>query len=205
MRVITIFLILLAPLSAIAAAIYEIFNGKQEPTLYLLLAVIPGAIVSALKELRDSGILPPGRLQFKIDVDHASIKRWSHKKGETTQQVTGIVIPIRIENSDPHRTIDILDISIIPNDSQVIFHLPEIREVKIGSERKWIYTIADGGWSELFNDGKQKEIEAKKIKDYVIAVCEYSTIRDKYVAQVSFRDSWKRKYSNTVTVNAPKP
>ena len=49
MRIFVIVLIFLAPISAIAAAIYEIVTGKQEPTLYLLLAVIPGAIAGALK------------------------------------------------------------------------------------------------------------------------------------------------------------
>ena len=42
MRIFVTVLIFLAPISAIAAAIYEIVTRKQEPTLFLLLAVIPG-------------------------------------------------------------------------------------------------------------------------------------------------------------------
>lgn len=80
-------------------------------------------------------------------------------------RVTSIIILIGIENSDSGKTIDILDISITSGDSQVKFYRPAIREVKIGSERKWIYTVADGGWSELFNGGKAKVTEAKKITD----------------------------------------
>ena len=201
MRILIVILILLAPVSAIAAAIYEIATGKQEPTLYLLLAVIPGAFIAALKEIKDSGLLPPNRLRFKVDIDHTNIKKWSQKKGETEQQVTSIVIPIRIENSDPNKKIDILDIAVVAVESQIVLHLPEMRETKIGSERKWIYTVAGGGWGELFNDGKQKAIEAKKIQDYVIAVNEYETSRDRYVIRVSFRDNWKRKYSKVVTVS----
>lgn len=200
MRILVIILIFLAPISAIAAAVYEIIAGKQEPTLYLLLAVIPGAIAGALKELKDSGLLPPSRLVFKVDVDHTNVKRWARKNGEAIQQVAGIIIPIRIENSDSGKAIDILDISITSDDSQVKFYRPEIREVKIGSERKWIYTVADGGWSELFNDGKPKVIETKKIKDYVIAVCTYETTRDKYLVRISFRDNWKRSYSEYIIV-----
>ncbi|MCL4872177.1 MAG: hypothetical protein KJ063_24730 [Anaerolineae bacterium] len=200
MRILVVTLIFLAPISAIAAAIYEIVAGKQEPTLYLLLAVTPGAIAGALKELRDSGLLPPNRLEFKIDASHANIKKWSRKKGEAIQQITDIIIPIRIENSDSGKAIDILDISITSGDSQVKFFRPEMREVKIGSEQKWIYTIADGGWSELFNDGKPTVIEAKKTKEYVIAVCEYETARDKYPICISFCDNWKRSYSEEIMV-----
>ena len=200
MRIFVIVLIFLAPISAIAAAIYEIVTGKQEPTLYLLLAVIPGAIAGALKELKDSGLLPPNRLVFKVDANHTNIKRWARKNGEAIQQVTGIIIPIRIENSDSGKAIDILDISITSDDSQIKFYRPEIREVKIGSERKWIYTIADGGWSELFNDDKPKVIEAKKIKDYAIAVCTYEMTRDKYLVRISFCDNWKRTYSEEIIV-----
>lgn len=206
MRTLRVILILLAPLSTIAAAIYEIVTGKPEPALFLFLAVFPGALLGALKELKDSGLVPPNRLGFEVDTNHTNVKRWWRKTGEAVQLVTGIVIPIRISNNDSGKTIDILDVSVKPNESQVKFHLPEIREAKIGSERKWIYTIADGGWSELFNDGKQKVIEAKKIKDYVIVVCEYETIRDKYEVSIEFFDNWKRKYlSEPVTINASDP
>jgi hypothetical protein len=155
MRVLIIVLILLAPLSAISAAIYEIATGKQDPTLYLLLVAIPGAFIGALKELKDSGLLPPARLKFSVN-SSGKVKRWSRKNGETIQQVTGIVLAIRVENSDSSKVVDILDVSITPLDSEIVLHLPELREVKVGSETKWLYSIADGGWSELFNDGKQK-------------------------------------------------
>ena len=92
-----IVLIFLAPISAIAAAIYEIVTGKQEPTLYLLLAIIPGAMAGALKELKDSSLLPPNHLVFKVDANHTNIKRWARKYGEAIQQVASIIIPIRIE------------------------------------------------------------------------------------------------------------
>lgn len=85
MRIFVIVLIFLAPISAITTAIYEIVAGKQEPTLYLLLAVIPGAIAGALKELKDSGLLPPNRLVFKVDANHTNIKRWARKNGEELQ------------------------------------------------------------------------------------------------------------------------
>lgn len=203
MRTLRVILILIAPLSAIAAGIYEMTTGKQEPVLYLVLAVVPGALLAAYKELKDSGLLHPNRLSLEVCTNHTNVKRWWRKTGEAVQLVTGIVIPIRISNSDPDKTIDILDVSVKPNEPQVTFHLPEIREAKIGSERKWVYTIADGGWSELFNDGEQKVIEANKIKDYVIAVCEYETIRDKYEVSIKFRDNWRRKYSpEPVTINA---
>lgn len=52
----------------------------------------------------------------------------------------------------------------------------------------------------MFNDGKPKVIEAKKIKDYVIAVCTYETARDKYLVRISFRDNWKRSYSEEIIV-----
>ncbi|NWG08686.1 MAG: hypothetical protein HXY35_18560 [Chloroflexi bacterium] len=201
MRVLIIILILLAPLSAISAAIYEIANGKQDPTLYLLLVAIPGAFIGALKELKDSGLLPPSRLKFSVN-SSGKVKRWSRKNGETIQQVTGIVLAIRIENSDSSKAIDVLDVSITPLDSEIVFHRPELHEVKVGSEKKWLYSIADGGWSELFNDGKQKVIEAKKIRDYAIAVCEYDKIRDEYKVRVSFRDNWKRSYTKVVTVES---
>jgi hypothetical protein len=158
------------------------------------------AIADALKELRDSGLLPPNRLKFKIDANHANIKKWPRKKGEAIQKITGIIIPIRIENSDSGKAIDVLDISITSRDSQVKFFRPEMRVVKIGSEQKWIYIIANGGWSELFNDGKPKVIEAKKTKEYVIAVCEYEMARDKYPIRISFRDNWKRSYSEEIMV-----
>lgn len=204
MRVLIILLVLLAPLSAISAAIYEIANGKQDPTLYLLLVAIPGALIGALKELKDSGFLPPNRLKFEVNISHANIKQWLgiNSKNDDTQQITGIVIPIRIENSDPSRAIDILDISIEPVEKDVLFHLPEVHEVKIGSEKKWLYTIAGGGWSELFNDGKQKVIESKKIKDFVIAVCEHEKTLNQYAIRISFRDNWKRNYSKVVTIKA---
>ncbi len=201
MRILIIVLILLAPLSAISAAIYEIATGKQDPTLYLLLVAIPGAFIGALKELKDSGLFPPSRLKFSVNSSD-KVKRWSRKNGETIQQVTGIVLAIRIENSDSSKAIDVLDVSITPLDSEIIFHRPELHEVKVGSEKKWLYSIADGGWSELFNDGKQKVIEAKKIKDYAIAVCEYDKIRDEYKMRVLFRDNWKRKYSKVVAIKA---
>jgi len=201
MRPLIIILILLAPLSAISAAIYEIANGKQDPTLYLLLVAIPGAFIGALKELKDSGFLPPNRLKFTLN-SNGKVKRWSRKNGETIQQVTGIVLAIRIENSDTNKAIDILDVSITPLDSKIVFERPELREVKVGSEKKWLYWIADGGWSELFNDGKQKEIEAKKIKDYTIAVCEYDKTRDGYKVRVSFRDNWKRNYTKVVNIES---
>jgi len=201
MRVLIIILILLAPLSAISAAIYEIANGKQDPTLYLLLVAIPGAFIGALKELKDSGLLPPARLKFSVN-SSSKVKRWSRKNGETIQQVTGIVLAIRIENNDSNKAIDILDISITPLDSEIVFERPELREVKVVGEKKWLYLIADGGWSEIFNDGKQKEIEAKKIKDYTIIVCEYDKTRDEYKIRVSFRDNWKRNYTKVLTVES---
>ncbi len=201
MRVLIIVLILLAPLCAISAAIYEIATGKQDPTLYLLLVAIPGAFIGALKELKDSGLLPPARLKFSVN-SSGKVKRWSRKNGKTIQQVTGIVLAIRVENSDSSKAVDILDVSITPLDSEIAFHLPELHEVKVGSETKWLYSIADGGWSELFNDGKQKAIEAKKTKDYAIAVCEYDKTRDEYKVRVSFRDNWKRSYAKVVTIKA---
>jgi hypothetical protein len=201
MRVLIIVLILLAPLSAISAAIYEIATGKQDPTLYLLLVAIPGAFIGALKELKDSGLLPPARLKFSVD-SNSKVKRWSRKNGEIIQQVTSIVLAIRVENSDSSKAIDILDVSITPLDSGIVFHLPELREVKVGSEIKWLYSIADGAWSELFNDGKQKAIEPKKIKDYAITVCEYDKTHDEYKVRVSFRDNWKRNYTKVVTIKA---
>lgn len=70
MRPLIIILILLAPLSAISAAIYEIATGKQDPTLYLLLVAIPGAFIGAIKELKDSGLLPPSRLKFSFSTGH---------------------------------------------------------------------------------------------------------------------------------------
>lgn len=192
---------MLAPLSAISAAIYEIATGKQDPTLYLLLVAIPGAFIGALKELKDSGLLPPSRLKFTVN-SSSKVKRWSRKNGETIQQVTGIVLAIRLENSDSSKAIDVLDVSVTPLDSEIAFHRPELHEVKVGSEKKWLYSIADGGWSELFNDGKQKVIEAKKIKDYTIAVCEYDKTHDEYKVRVSFRDNWKRSYAKVVTVES---
>jgi hypothetical protein len=201
MRILVFVLIVLAPVSAIAAAMYEIATGKQDPALYLLLAVIPGALVGALKELKDSGWLPPSRLRFMVDSTHTSVKSWMRKNGEDVQQITGIVVPVRIENSDSSRAIDILDVSVTSLDSHVVFHRPEIREVKIGSEQKWIYTIADGGWSELLNDGKQKMVESKKIMDYVIAVCEHGTTLDKYTIRITFRDNWKRNYSQVIVID----
>lgn len=201
MRVLIIILILLAPLGAISAAIYEIANGKQDPTLYLLLVAIPGAFIGALKELKDSGLLPPARLKFSVNPS-SKVKRWSRKNGETIQQVTSIILAIRIENNDSNKAIDILDISITPLDSEIVFERPELREVKVGSEKKWLYWIADGGWSEIFNDGKQRVIEAKKIKDYAIIVCENDKTRDEYKIRVSFRDNWKRNYTKVVTVES---
>jgi hypothetical protein len=52
----------------------------------------------------------------------------------------------------------------------------------------------------LFNDGKPKVIAARNIKDYVIAICEYETTRDKYTVHISFGDNWKRSYSEEIIV-----
>lgn len=203
-RVVVIVLILLAPLTAIAAAIYEIAIGKNEPTLYLLLVAIPGALLAALKELKDSGVLPPSRLTVEVN-KIAQAKRWKQAipGSDATRLVTDIVIPIRIQNNDTTRAIDLLDVSVIPKDSAIRLQTPAMREVKIGSEKKWIYTLGDGGWSELFNDGRQKTIEATKINDYVIGLREYDTAHIHYAVQILFRDNWKRRYSADVTIHTP--
>lgn len=203
-RVVVIVLILLAPLTAIAAAIYEIAIGKNEPTLYLLLVAIPGALLAALKELKDSGVLPPSRLTVEVN-KIAQAKRWEQAipGSDATCLVTDIVIPIRIQNNDATQAIDLLDVNVIPKDSAIRLQTPAMREVKIGSEKKWIYTLGDGGWSELFNDGRQKTIEATKINDYVIGLREYDTAHTPYAVQILFRDNWKRRYSADVTIHAP--
>ena len=203
-RIVVIVLILLAPLSAIAAAAYEIVTGKNEPTLYLLLAVIPGALLAALKDLKESGLLPPERLKFEVNTGQAYVKRWERVMpgGDATQPVTDIVIPVRVENGDPGRAVDILDVRVTPTGPGVHLVVPEQREVKIGAEPKWLFTIGDGGWEELFNDGRQKTVEATKIKDYVIGLREYDSTHDRYTVQLSFFDNWKRQYSIDLTVDA---
>ena len=62
-----------------------------------------------------------------------------------------------------NKAIDILDISITSDDSQIKFDRPEIREAKIGSERKWFYAVADGGWSELFFGDNWKRSYSEEI------------------------------------------
>jgi hypothetical protein len=203
-RIVVIVLILLAPLSAVAAAVYEIVAGKNDPTLYLLLAVIPGALLAGLKELKESGLLPPERLKFEVNAGQAYIKRWERAVpgGDATQLVTDIVLPMRVENGDPSRAVDILDVAVTPTGAGIHLVVPEQREVKIGGETKWLFTLGDAGWEELFNDGRQKTVEAAKIKDYVIGLREYDSTHDRYPAQLSFIDNWKRHYSIDLTVDA---
>jgi hypothetical protein len=203
-RIIIIALILFAPLGVISAAIYEMKTGKSRPTLYLLLAAIPGAFLAALKELKESGLLPPSRLGFEVDTSKASISKWQQglAGSDAVRQVTDVIIPLRIENTDPNKAIDILDVSIVPQEAGGQLQLPEMREIKVGSEKKWIYPFNSGAYSELFNDSKQKTIEPTKIKDFVIGVCEYGVTRDEYRILITFKDNWRRVYSKALIIKS---
>ncbi len=113
-------LILLALLTTIAAAIYEIATGKNEPILYLLLGAIPGVLLVALKKLKDHGILPPSRLTVEVN-QIAQEKRWEQAipGNNAMHPITDIVRPLSIQNSDSTRDIDILDVNVIPNDTDI--------------------------------------------------------------------------------------
>lgn len=201
-RIIIIALILFAPLGVISAAIYEMKTGKSRPTLYLLLVAIPGAFLAALKELKDSGLLPPSRLGVEVDTSKASIRKWQQglAGGDASRQITDIIVPLRVENTDPNKAIDILDVSIVSQEAGAQLRLPEMREIKVGSEKKWVYPFNSGAYSELFNDSEQKTIEPAKIKDFVIGVCEYGVTRDEYRILITFKDNWKRSYSKDVVI-----
>ena len=199
-RITIIAVVLSAPLSIVAAAIYEITTGKSRPTLYLLLIAIPGALLAGLKEFKE--FLPPARLEFDVNADEGSITKWQQGilAGNATRQVTDVLLPIRVKNADTNKAIDILDVAIISKDAALNLQIPAMQEVNIGSERQWVYLFNKAGYPELFNDGKQKTIEATRIRDFWVGVCEYETTHDEYTVQITFRDNWKRPYSKDVTI-----
>lgn len=137
-----------------------------------------------------------------MDTSKVSIRKWQQglAGGDAVRQVTDIVVTLRIENTDPNKAIDIMDVSIVPQEAGIQLQLPEMREIKVGSEKKWVYPFNAGAYSELFNDGNQKSIEPGKIKDFVIGICEYETTLDEYSIQITFKDNWKRVYSKGVII-----
>jgi hypothetical protein len=58
---ISLLLILLMPFAVVSGALYEILAGKDSPIVYVLIVVLPGAILAALRELKD--FLPPSKLK----------------------------------------------------------------------------------------------------------------------------------------------
>lgn len=197
-RNVTISLVFLTPLAIVFGAIYEIFTNRKEAALYLIFIALPGAVVAALDQLKR--VLPPDRLRID-DRNHAYALRGEkpiRPGSSVSRQVTDIVIPIRLLNIDSERAIDVLDITTEPLDEGIEFSIPEMEEVLLGNQVQHRYIVADECFSELFNDGTTKTIEAMKIKDYVICLREYHRHHSSYRIRLTFRDNFGREYSKDI-------
>ena len=201
-RIILIVLVLLVPLSTILAAVYELVTGKNKPTLYLLLVAIPGALIAALKSLKELGLLLPSKISFEVYENRAKTHSWlkGFMDSDATQNVTDIIIPIRISNKDSEKAVDILDVNVVSTEAGINLDLPEMQEISVGSQKQWAFTLGNSAFPELFNDGKVKTIEPTKIEDYVIGLREYGQSHERYALRIEFSDNFGRKYSKEVRV-----
>lgn len=174
--ILSIILVILVPVSTIAGAIYIIVTDEiDNPPLYLFLVAIPGALIGAANEIVK--VLPPAKLIIEPGSDQPYIRKWEQAlKGSdgAVRTVTDIIVPIRIINPNKNRSIDILDVVVAPKDETIHLQLPEINHVQVGDEKKWLFTIGNRAYDELFNDCHQKTIEPKKITDFVIGLREGS-------------------------------
>lgn len=191
-RHLMIILIVLSPLAALAAGIYEMVTDKDKPLLYLLLAVIPGAFIAAVKELRESDLFPPELLVAKFEGEE-TVKQWTRNFTAGSEELVDLDVPIRIGNNDPSKEVTIRDVQVVCKDPAVELRLPGGIEV-LGKGKGFMWQVCDNAYPELFNDGNQKTIEARQVRDYHIGVQHSGYSKNRYELAVSFTDNWNRQY-----------
>jgi hypothetical protein len=193
-QIIITLIIFLAPISLVLGAIYEILAGKTEPILYFFLVAIPGSLLAACKELKE--IIPPEKLLFEILNDEIVISTFEQQLNfsENTRWVTTLAIPVRISNKDPDKPIDILDVNVMSMVEGIQLVIPEMKEISVGSMKKWIYPLYNLAVEEIFNAGN-KTIGPMKVEDYTIGLHEYSKGQAEYRIRITFVDNYGRKYS----------
>ncbi|HRA39901.1 MAG TPA: hypothetical protein PK108_05030 [Pyrinomonadaceae bacterium] len=204
-NIVLIGLVVLVPVCTIYVVAYQFISGKSDPTIFIVLAAIPGALVAGWKSLKELGVLRPRMLELTVISDKVKTISWTRGVFGTniTQRVVDIVIPIRINNRDVEKAVDILDIEVRSTNLEVM-NAPEMQEVSLGSEKKWVYPMGSGtAYSELFNDGVPKTLEAAKIKDYIVGIREVGEPRNRSSVNISFRDNFGREYSADVLIPLP--
>lgn len=198
-------MVILVPICTVSVVAYQLISGKSEATVFIVGAAIPGALVAGWKSLKELGILRPRMLELAINSDKVKTTSWTRGVLGTnlTQQVIDVVIPIRIKNRDFEKSVDILDIQVLSTDLELM-NAPEMQEVSLGSEKKWVYPMGGGvAFSEMLNDGIPKTLEAAKVKDYIVGIREVGEPRNRSSLSISFRDNFGREYSAEVLIPAP--
>lgn len=208
---INLFLVFLTPLAAVLGVIYQLIIGKDISSIIILIGILPGAIISALKELKSS--LPPDKLIVEIDKKLCIVTDSTREEelyeaprqidlgdGETISQnqlgfyrprLTGkkrlvgwsfISIPIRIKNRDFDKKILVQDIKI-----DVEEDIKQIQDKKNSNEL-------------LFNNGENKIIEPTSRKDFMVEIRHENKPLTKYNFSIAFSDNYERTYEKRITL-----
>lgn len=221
---INLFLIFLTPIAAVSGIIYQLIIGKEISFIIILAGILPGAIISVLKELKAT--LPPDKLIIEIDTNKYEINDNTRDvkeiKEEAIKRENERIASAKEAFEDLPRgsaffrkrfsEIDYTGKMITQGDTNLSIPMRlrnrdfdrkiSVLDIKVESRDKVLGIFSNNENDNLtFNNEKIKTVEPTSRADYKIRLSHPGKPQTKYCILLSFTDNYERSYKKRIIID----